>query len=337
MNKKVIIPLIIFIGLAAYLLYLTQFKDSNDQPFSDFAVEDTTSISKIEIIRTTGEEISLIKKENNWYIEATDEPANEASIDLILKTLSQWKVLQDLETEKTDFIIKLLSSKHTKIKIFTNNENEAEKTIYLGDHNASMTGNYALLQKGNKKSSIPYLINLPGFYGTLETRFFANHNAWKSTKVIALSPSEISKITLKNYENPDDSYSISVDKDNFSLYSASGLQVPQFDTISLRRHLVSFKELYFESLVTHLSDNEKSKLLNSSPLFDLEVTDNKNNITSVKIFCKKPESEQRAPDGSILPCDSQRFYAYINQKELVIIQVFGWGPALKPLSYFTAQ
>ncbi|MFP5471006.1 MAG: hypothetical protein ACLGGV_05375 [Bacteroidia bacterium] len=336
MTKKVILPLILLVALAAYLLYITKFQDNNDQPFSDFALEDTTSLVKIKLSRTTGEEIQLEKKDDNvWYISETEFRANEEALALIMKTFSQWKVLQDVEGKKMENILKLLSSKHTKIELFKENERKPFRTYYVGDHNPSMTGNYALLQKEDKKSSVPYLVNIPGFYGTIETRFFVSQAAWRSQKVIELDPLDIKSVMLKDFKMPEESYTLNVDKDKFQLLDQNNKEVQRFDTLSARRHLVSFKKLYLESFVGHMSPEETKTLIQSTPLYELFVTDKNDNTTHLKIYCKKPDKEILAPDGSVLPCDTDRSYVLINGKDLVIVQSFGWGNVFKPLSYFT--
>lgn len=336
MTKKVLLPLIILIALAAYLLYITKFQDKNNQPFSDFALEDTTSIVKIKLSRTTGEEIELDKKEDgNWYIKETDFKANEDALSLIMKTFTQWKVLQDIEPKKSEFVLKLLSTKHTKIQLFNKGESKPFRTYYVGDHNPSFTGNYALLQKEDKKSSVPYLINIPGFYGTIETRFFVTEAAWRSQKVIALDPLQIKSVKLKDFQTPDESYALNINKDDFELLDKNSKAVQRFDTLSVRRHLVSFKKLYLEAFVGHMSPEERKNVIQSTPLFELTVSDVNNITTNVKVYCKENDSKKVGLDGKVLPCDPDRSYALINDKDLVVIQSFGWGNAFRPLSYFT--
>jgi len=336
MTKKVIIPLTILIALAAYLLYITKFQDKNDQPYSDFAFEDTTSLVGIKLSRTTGEETELEKREDGtWYIKGSDFRVNEEGLGLIMKTFTQWKVLQDVEPKSMDFVLKLLSSKHTKIQLFNKGDKKPFRTYYIGDHNPSMTGNYALLQKEDKKSSVPYLINVPGFYGTIETRFFVNEAAWRSQKVIALDPSQIKSVELKDFQMPNETYTINVEKDVFQLLDQSKKSVQQFDTLAVRRHLVSFKQLYLEAFVGHMTPEERKALIESTPLYELTVTDNNNKKTLVKIYCKVPDKELLSVDGKPMPCDPERSYALVGGKDLIVIQSFGWGNAFKPLSYFT--
>jgi hypothetical protein len=336
-SKKIIIPLIILVILVGYLLYLNSSSSSNNQPFSDFEIADTTSISKITLSRTTGESVTLERNNDNkiWMIEGTEFEANISSLNLLMKTFAQWKVLQDIEPEKQDFVIRLLSSKHTKIQLYNDGDNKPFKTIYIGDHNPSMTGNFALLQKGNKKSSVPYLINLPGFYGTLETRFFADPVLWRSTRIIELEARDIAQVKLKNFQNPQESYSFSINGDVFDLKNGDEKTINKFDTLSLRRHLVAFKQLHYEGLVNNMKPTKKDSLLSSTPLYELTVTTTKNLTKKVTVFCKNPPVEKMDANNQPLKCDPDRLYALVDDKELFVIQTFGWGNVFKPLSYFT--
>lgn len=335
--KKLILPFIILIVLVMYLVYITQTNGVSDQPYSDFEIADTASVAKITISRTTGETITLDRNNDSklWMIEGTEYEANKPSLDLLLKTFTQWKVMQDVEPKKTDITVRLLATKHTKIQVYGKGDNKPFKTIYIGDHNPSMTGNFALLQKGNKKSSVPYLINMPGFYGTLETRFFANKNGWRSARIIELESREVKAVALKIYKEINESYSFSVDGDVFNLVDGQNKNVAVFDTLALRRHLVSFQQLYSENFVTSMTAAQQDSVINSTPLYELSVTDTNNKTTNIVVYCKKPDSEHNAADGSVLPCDPQRLYAHVDKKDFVVIQTFGWGNVFKPLSYFT--
>jgi hypothetical protein len=335
--KKLYLPFIILIVLVMYVVYLMQSGGGNNQPFSDFEVADTAAVSKITISRTTGETVTLNRNNTNkvWMVEGTENEANTASINLLMKTFAQWKVLQDIEESKHDFTIRLLSTKHSKIQLYEGNDSKPFKTIYLGDHNPSMTGNFALLQKGDKKSSVPYLINLPGFYGTLETRFFADPLLWRSTRVMELEARDIAKIELKSYESPSESYTINIANDIFDLRDANNNPIKQFDTLSVRRHLVSFKQLYFENYVSSLKPMQRDSIISSTPMFELSVTTTNNNTKHLKIYCKKPITELFDSNNQPLTCDPERMYALIDNKDFVIIQLFGWGVVFKPLRFFT--
>ena len=338
--KKLIFPLVILIGLLAYLYFMSEEEsNSSDQPFSEFAFADTASIDKVIISNTLGDKITIHKRNENkkWKINDTDVSANEEKIERILSTIHSWKVIQDIDKKNVDGAVKQLSVKHSKVEVFTNGSNESSKTYYLGDANKSMTGNVALLKIGNKKSNIPYYIQLPGFYGTLETRFFSDFQNWRSTEIIGLDTRAIKSIELRNHQFDEETYRLENKVDIFSLYNSKNEAIDKFDTLAVRRHLVVFKNLHLENFVNFLPQTQIDSIIQSEPLYTLTLT-NKNDLsTKVTVYCKPNESNKTAPDGSDLPCDPQRLYALVNDKEFVVIQVFGWGPVFKPLSFFTTE
>lgn len=338
--KKLIFPLLSLVALSVSLYILSKDSENNaDQPFSEFSFADTAAIDKITISNTLGDKITIHKRNeyNKWKINDTDVSANKEKINRILSTIHSWKVIQNIDKKNIDGSIKQLSVKHKKLEVFTNGSDKAIKTYYIGDANKSMTGNVSLLKIDDKKSNIPYYVHLPGFYGTLETRFFVDFQNWRSTEIIGLNTRDIKSIELKNHQFEEESYRLENKLDIFSLYNSKEEEIENFDTLAVRRHLVTFKILHLESFVTSMHPNKVDSIIKSQPLYTLSVTNNLDQTTKVTVFCKANESDKTAPDGNPLPCDPQRLYALVNDKEFVTIQVFGWGPVFKPLSFFTTD
>ena len=77
----------------------------------------------------------------------------------------------------------MLSVRHKKVEIFTTDGENPIKTWYVGSSTKDHLGTYMLLQNKQQKSSVPYITYKPGFYGTLDVRFFTNWKEWRSSNI----------------------------------------------------------------------------------------------------------------------------------------------------------
>lgn len=337
--KKLIIPLIILISLVIYLLISSEESNQGNQPFSEFEFADTASIDKVIISNTLGEDITIHRrnKSGKWKINDSESAANEEKITRILSTIHSWKVIQDIDEKHINGAIQQLSVKHHKVEVFTKGNEKSSKTYYIGDANASMTGNLGLLKIEDKKSNIPYYIQIPGFYGTIETRFFTNYENWRSSEVISLGAHQIKSIDLTTHQIPQESYRLEKELDQFSLFDGENNLVEKFDTLATRRHLIAFKTLHLENYVNFIPQKQIDSIIQSQPLYSLNVTAINNVSTKIDVYCKSNDTGKTTPDGDLIPCDPNRLYALVNNKEFITIQVFGWGNVFKPLSFFTTE
>lgn len=337
--KKLIFPLVILIGLVIYLAISSDESTQSDQPFSEFTFADTASVDKVIISNTLGDEVTIQRRNesNKWKINDSGTPANKEKINRILSTIHSWKVIQNIDEKHIDGAIEQLAVKYHKIEIFIKGDEKSSNTYYIGGPNASMTGNLGLLKIKNKKSNIPYYIQIPGFYGTLETRFFCNVEDWRSSEIIALNAHQINSIQLTAHQIPEESYRLEKKLDQFSLFDGENNPIDKFDTLAARRHLIVFKTLHLEKYVSNLPQFEVDSIIKSQPLYTLNVLNNKNENTKVDVYCKVNEMSDTSLINKEIQCDPQRLYALVNNKEFVIIQVFGWGNVFKPLSFFKTE
>ena len=118
--KKLLIPSLILISLTVYFLASKANSNSSDQPFSDFAYQDTASIDQVRISNTVDESIIIQRRsdKNQWYINNSNVKANKEAINRVLATVYQWKVLQDIDDNKVSSSIAQLSVKNHKVELF---------------------------------------------------------------------------------------------------------------------------------------------------------------------------------------------------------------------------
>ena len=172
-NKSFLNHLFFIICLSSLFIKCDFSNQSSD--FKNFAIKDTSKISKFRISDTEGNEI-LISRDNssrNWMIYGTSFKANQPSVDLLMETFYRIRVKQEVPNSALNTVINRLSVRHKKVEIFTTKELPF-KTWYIGSPTQDHTGTYMLLQIGEEKGIKPYVTYKPGMYGSLEVRFFTD-------------------------------------------------------------------------------------------------------------------------------------------------------------------
>lgn len=115
-----------------------------------------------------------------------------------------------------------------------------------------------LLEKSGKKSSVPFVTHIPGFFGYLSTRFFAQPFLWRDREIFTLSPEKIKSITVENTEEPETSFTIQqTSAQQFKLLNHKKIALSQFDTASVYNYLNRFSAIYFEQIAAEIETTKK--------------------------------------------------------------------------------
>ena len=174
-----LIILVIF-AITAYFLLAEKnsFVSDSTEDYKDFAIEDTASVSKIFLSRTSGEKLLLTRVNGSDWVVDNNFPARKDGVNLILKTLSDIKVSGVVAKDQMEHTIKRLATGAIKVEFYTT-DSKPSKTWYIGDPTSSRLGTYMLLEKDGKKSSKPYITHMIMERGYLGTRFFIDPILWK--------------------------------------------------------------------------------------------------------------------------------------------------------------
>tara|TARA_B100001248_G_scaffold250453_1_gene224540 strand:- start:707 stop:1699 length:993 start_codon:yes stop_codon:yes gene_type:complete len=326
-NKSFFYHLFFIISLSSLFIKCDFSNQSSD--FKNFAIKDTSKISKFRISDTEGNEI-LISRDNssrNWMIYGTSFKANQPSVDLLMETFYRIRVKQEVPNSALNTVINRLSVRHKKVEIFTTKELPF-KTWYIGSPTQDHTGTYMLLQIGEEKGVKPYVTYKPGMYGTLEVRFFTDWKAWRSPRIFDYkNPKNIYKISTTFFDNKNESYSINYQNNKVELYNFQNQKLSNFDTSQVKHYLTHFNTISYNKIIF---ENQKiiDSIFNSSPFISFELIDNKNLNTKVDFWRIKDENTSTGWDVE---------YGYIrvnNNNELLRAQYFNWEILFKPLSFF---
>ncbi len=325
--KKQLLLIILSGALLTFLIFQfialknQESNSTHDEQLSDFAIEDTTSITKIVISDPDGNEAVLTKNaQDDWTLNGKHKARIDA-MRIILKTAKLVSVKSEVPNAAVKNVLKTMAVTYKKIDYYSGNT--LLKTWYVGSPTRDHYGTYMLLEKpGHGKSIVPFVMEIKGFFGHLASRFFIDEKEWRDKIIYSLQPEEISSVDFINNENPEYSFKIEVKgRNKFALYDGKHQPVNGFDTVNVRSYLLNFRKIAFEAFNRGiLTPQQEDSLKKALPFSVITVTDKAGNPITLKAYRKEPTAQQKNLDGENYQFDVERLYAVIPSGEVVVMQ-----------------
>jgi hypothetical protein len=343
-NRPVIIVALLLFLVAAYFL-LRPESGTYNRELKDFAVSDTSNITKIFLADKKNRSITITRlNEGSWRLN-NKYPVRKDGIDLMLKTLLNLSVKSPVPQAAHNNIIRLLAANSVKVEVYQSvyririgtlrlfPHEKLTKTYYVGSATQDNIGTYMLM----KGSSEPFVVYLPGFRGFVSTRYTAKEEDWREHVIFRSRLPEIASISIDFGDNPEWSFTLhNPDNHSFELTSAgSGQPVTDFDTLKVIDFLSSFHNIRFESFLNDLDKSRRDSIRATKPFYRISLTDRTGSTQTVTTFKRKPSPDQRDIYGNQVTYDHDRMYALVNdEKDLVLVQFFAFDRILRPLPAF---
>jgi hypothetical protein len=337
-NKTLLIILVVLIAVAAYFFATKNSSTlkSREGALSDFTIEDTTTIDKIFIANSTGENSTLTKGDGNDWVVDGEHKARPESISLLMKTFSRIAVKSPVSSAAFDNVVTSIATKSIKVEIYQG-EDKPSKTYYVGEGTHDNHGTFMLLEKDGVKSTEPFIMHIPGFYGFLTTRFYSNPLDWRDAAVFKYAVNEIKKVEVNYFDQPEESFTIQQNGTTLGFYdNQTAAVINNFDTANVKTYLSFFNKAYYENPVVGIKQAKQDSILGTQPYFDIKVTDifgKENRMIGYKLPYKGDVSLVD-PSGNPYQFDLDRMYGYYNNDLLVFIQYRTFDKYLLPKSFF---
>ena len=215
---------------------------------ADFAIADTSLVTKIFIADNQGGAATLERTENSRFWTLNGEYlARKDATDLLLKTFSRIEVKGPVPQKQRETVIRNLAGTAKKVEIYDGGASPV-KTWYVGTATPSHTGTYMVLETpGLGMSSEPFIVSLKGSIGFLTTRFFTDVNEWRYTGVFDFPGRSLSEVTVIHHDTPYHSYKIkSNPSGSITLENGAGALLAIRDTIKVQDRFLRFRKVHFE-------------------------------------------------------------------------------------------
>lgn len=346
-NKYVLI-LIIILALITLILFLTQSKTTFKKSLSDFALDDTSSVTKIFMADKNNNMVKLTRVAPGHWMVNDKYPAHNQGINLLLKTMLELEVKLPVAAAAHDNIIRELAVSSVKVEIYQIRfrlnildklkwfpHEKLTKVYYVGGAIPSNLGSYMLMEH----SAEPFVVFLPGFRGFVSPRYTPLEKNWRDFSVFRKSIQEIASVRMEFPSDPGNSYEIKKEGRNFALISLSDQRpVQDFDTLKVLNFLSGFHNLNFEALLNDMDPIRKDSILHSPPFLIITLTDTGGKDILVKTFHKANLGGQTDYEGKPLPYDPDRLYALVNDgQDFTLIQYFVFDKVLRPKFFFNKE
>jgi hypothetical protein len=345
-KNRIIFLVVIVLAIVAVALFLMQSKTTFRRSMSDFAVKDTSIVTKIFMSDKNNNTLKLTRLEPGKWTVNDKYPAQKQMVDILLSTLSGLEVREPIAKAAHNTIISDMAVNSVKVEIYRMGfrinifgwirlfpHEKLDKVYYVGGATPNNRGSYMLLED----STEPFVTYLPGLRGFVSPRYSPLEKYWRDFTVFKKPLREIAKVRMEFPSNPDDSYEVKNDPSGrVTLLSlADNKQVADFDTLKLMTFLSGFRDLNFEALLNDMEPVKKDSILRSTPFIVVTVTDTTGGATSVKVFHKPNTAGFTDMEEKTLPFDPDRLYALVNEgSDFVLIQYFAFNKVLRPKFFF---
>lgn len=338
MNKKNILLLALLlavVGVAIYFYKQDQGSSIKSNPFTQFAIEDTNTITKIFIADHDGN-TALLERSNNsrlWDLNRKYK-AREDAVKNLLQVINRVRVRGNVASTARDNMMKVMASSGKKVEIYTNGENTPSKIYYIGPNTPDHTGTIMLLELEDEgKSPEPYICHMEAFTGFLNPRFFAEEMEWRYTGIFDYPKLEISKVEVQ-HSVPAWSFEINYNGGNQIKLSHLGQPVPRFDTVGVKDFLLLFKKVHLESYRTFLKPEVEDSIRKSPPVVRLIVTNKKNEKEVLSLYLKRGKENTLDANGNPTPWDPEYLWGVNEKGEVGLAQRYVFDPITLPLQAF---
>ena len=352
-NLLILLIVVVLIGLIALVVAMRGSKDATfDQ---DFHVEDIENITKIFLADKENNHVLLqlvadadTNSDTTWTVDEI-YPASKGMIKLLLETLHDMRIRQQVNKNAVPQAIKLLSANSTKCEVYQTRylidwfngklrlfpREKLTVTYFVGQETQDMMACF-MYREGDK---VPYIIHIPGFRGYLTPRFVADPMSWRSHTIVHWDITHLQSVELDIPATPEESYKVSRQGDGF-VFQKAGTIIDNFDTARVAQMLSCFQNLNFDEYASRVPNSNMDSSFKAGPRAILHITNTEGTTREVTTYIKynnPTDSLVMRNDELYEMFDLNRLYAIIDKKDTVLIQYFVFDNILQPASFYLGQ
>ncbi|MEQ9064299.1 MAG: hypothetical protein RIE58_08990 [Vicingaceae bacterium] len=321
MKRFYLVILAVLLVIAVYF-YFSNNASTLNREFSDFAIQDTSQITKIFIADDKGN-TALLEKQNDrsWKVNGRFK-ARQDGINVLMKTFKRIDVREPVPKSALNTVIRELAVKSTKVEIYTGDA-KPEKVYYVGHATKSHYGTNMLLEINGEKSTVPYVTHVPGFFGYLSTRFFTDEDLWRHRGIFEFEPDAIASIEVRYLEKPENSFILTRNVDDSFVLEVIGSKekTQSLDANAVDSYLDNYSSVHFEFVDRETPLESIDSVQQTPPLHTFIVTNTDGEKVTLETFYKPiTDGTINELTGEPYEYNIDRLYGWINREDFVIMQ-----------------
>jgi hypothetical protein len=346
--KKNRLAIILTLGLVFIAVLMLLYSGNNstlNSKDSDFAVSDTSNITRIFVANLDSSQILLERRPQGWILN-NNFKAQQQKIDMLLTTMLKIKVRGPVSKASHASVIKRMSAIGMKVEVYQIKprinlfgkiklfpHEKLTKVYFVGDVTQDNLGTY-MLKDGADQA---YIMYIPDFRGFLSSRYSPIEDDWRDHSIFNKNLGDIKSVQVEFSEEPSMTFRLDcIEKNNYRITRlADNYVLPVYDTMKVLNFLTSFNDVRFESLLNNIPEVKRDSIVASPFLHRIILIDKNNNSTIVKTFTKNKYSPLLDYTDKLIPIDLDRMYGSINDdKDFVLLQYYSFDKLLRPVIYF---
>lgn len=348
MKKRniIIIAAVAAVVIVALAVYITGSRNATFK--QDYHVEDTAAITRIYLADKQDNAVLLTRVDDSHWVVDNKYEANQPVVDMLLETLHDMRIRQQVNRAAVPTIIKDLSARAVKVEVYQRKplvnwfggklqlfpKERLAVTYYVGRETQDMMATY-MFREGDK---VPCVIHIPGFRGFLTPRFVTDPLKWRSHCVVDLTVRQIARVELEIPAMPQESFAIVANGDGFDMEWPLGqCRAEGFDTARVAQMLASFTWLNFDEFAAIVPNSNADSCIGGMPRTILRITDTAGTTREMKTYIKYNNPDDLAIVGnssSYELFDINRLYAVLDDTDTVLIQYHVFDNIMQPATYF---
>ncbi len=342
-NNRIAIIITLSLIVLASVLMVINHKNNTLSDEAEFAVADTSSVTRIFIADMDTNDVLLERTSEGWMLNKTYK-AQQRKVTELLNTMMKLRVRTPVSKAAHDNVITRMAGISVKVEVYQVlprievfglklfPRETRSLVYYVGDAPRDNMGTF-MLKEGAETA---YIMQITGFKGFLSTRYSPRVDEWRDHGVFSTKIGDIQSVSVRFNQKPEESYLVERSgKHTYGMKSLMTNNTLPFDTLRLLNFLSAFSDIRFEALLNNMPKHKIDSITHSPFLHKIELTDLNGKTFKVTTFEKKKLEQNQANELSLQPVDLDRMYALVNdERDFVLIQYFVFDKVLRPASYF---
>lgn len=347
-NKILIILTVCILIIGLTSIIVSKSSGTFKSELKDFAIEDTSNVTKIFMADKNNNQVLLKKDANGIWMLNDKYVANQNNVNLLLYTMQYISVWSPVPKSAHNNIIKRMSVVSTKVEIYQDaylidfwgiklfKGERLTKTYFVGEPTMTNEGNFMLMEG----SSTAFIVNLPGFRGYVSPRYSAFEADWRDHTVFQTRLPQIKQIIHENFEKPEESFIVDkIGSRTFQLKSMlNNMIIPDYDTVKVIDLVSAFRKINYEAVAKDLSKPQLDSIIKFQHFYTLTLIDINGQKNVAKMY-RLPElliTDYESDNEKVEQAyNLDRFYLKLNdEKEMFVAQYFVFDRLIQPLSFY---
>jgi hypothetical protein len=347
--KRLIILLLVLIGLstAAYFLWKGSTSSSYKDTFADvehtqFAVENAKEVlGRIFLADREGNQALFEKGDDGQWVYTNKvtgksyRPSPNA-LGNLLEAIEKVRARNRVPKASKMSVLKGIGTIGVKVELY-DQANKLIRTYYVGGPADAGQATFAVMDG----SEIPYVVYIPSFAGTIDTRFTAKEKRLRDKSIVRLNPDKLEMVQVEYLDPMQRPYSFKLEIKSKGKYEVEALyENPYIKTTPETKVKNDHVEAYLDDFRVfgaerHIYDkNFRDSILRTSPFARVSYQLKGKELEEFSIYPLINPNFDRGDGRPGIRQKVQRYYVDVDEDHFYMAQDLVMRKALRPFDFF---